>query len=292
MKLGLQVNNFAWKDGPPSIRSHVADLVRAAEQAGFYSIWVMDHYFQIPDFGPVEDPMLEAYTLLGYIAAITGRVKLGTMVSGAMYHSPGILAKTVTTLDTLSGGRAYFGIGAGWFEPEALALGIPFLSTKERLERLEETLQIVRQMWSEDNGPYEGKHYQLGQTLNSPQPISRPHPPILIGGTGEKKTLRLVAQHGDACNLWYSDMDDVKRKLDVLKQHCSDVGRDYDDIERTVIGDPPEESGKINPAEMVAECVRLAEQGIQQWIVEMNRPLTPADAEIFGRDVIPMILNL
>src|SRR5690348_14794512 len=190
----------------------------------------MDHFVQIGAIGPPEREMLEAYTTLGYLAGCTSRAKLLTLVTGAVYRSPGMLAKIVTTLDVLSGGRAWLGIGAAWNEEESRGLGLPFPPTAERFERLEEALQICLQMWSGDDGPYEGKHYQLARTLNAPQSLQRPHPKILIGGSGERKTLRMVAQYADACNLFASP--DVGHKLDVLREHCDAIGRNYDDIEK------------------------------------------------------------
>jgi F420-dependent oxidoreductase-like protein len=185
-----------------NLGARLAEIGRTADEAGFASLWVMDHFFQIRYVGATEEPMLEGYSALSYLAGVTGRVKLGTLVSGVIYRHPGILIKTATTLDVISGGRAYLGIGAGWFEREARGLGVPFPSTKERFERLEETLQIAKQMWSGEVAPYRGAHYRLQETLNSPQALSRPHPPIMIGGMGEKKTLRLVAQYANACNLF------------------------------------------------------------------------------------------
>jgi len=201
MKFGLHIPNFTWAGGPPALRARLAEVAVAAEQAGFDRISVMDHLWQIEHFGPPEHEMLEAYTTLGYLAAKTERVKLLTVVTAVVYRDPGLLAKAVTTLDVLSGGRAMLGIGGAWNEEEARGLGLLFPSTAERFERLEEALQIFQQMCSDDDGAYEGKHYQLGRTLNSPQPLTRPHPPILIGGAGERKTLRLVAQYADACNI-------------------------------------------------------------------------------------------
>jgi F420-dependent oxidoreductase-like protein len=195
MKIGLQLPNFTWPDGSARMAARLADVARAADEAGFHSLWVMDHFFQISMIGPPEHDMLEGYTTLGYLAAHTRRVKLGTLVTGVVYRYPGILVKSATTLDVLSGGRAYFGIGAAWNEQESRGLGVPFPALGVRFEMLEETLQIAKQMWSADNGPYRGKHFQLEQTLCVPQPLSRPHPPILVAGGGEKKTLRLVAQY-------------------------------------------------------------------------------------------------
>jgi F420-dependent oxidoreductase-like protein len=231
MKLGLQIPDFTWPGGAEGLGPTLATIGRTADEAGFDSIGVMDHFFQIGHLGPPEHEMLEAYTTLGFLAAHTTRAKLMTIVTGVHYRHPGILAKTVSTLDVLSGGRAWLGIGAGWNEEESRGLGVPFPSLKERFEQLEETLEICLQMWSGDEKPYRGKHYQLHRPLNSPQTISRPHPGILVGGSGEQKTLRLVAQFADACNLWPTP--EIPRKLEVLRAHCDALGRDYNTIEKT-----------------------------------------------------------
>lgn len=230
MQFGLHVPDYTWPGGPSALPGRLIQIAGLAEQAGFDRISVMDHVWQIEHVGPPEHEMLEAYTTLGFLAAHTERMKLLTVVTAVVYREPGLLAKAVSTLDVLSGGRAMLGIGAAWFEAEARGLGLPFPPLAERFERLEEALQICRQMWSEDDGPYAGTHYQLARTLNSPQPATRPR--ILIGGSGEKKTLRLVAKYADACNLF--DGPDLARKLDVLREHCEREGRDYDDIEKTV----------------------------------------------------------
>jgi F420-dependent oxidoreductase-like protein len=235
MKLGLHYWNFSTPADPAAIAPTLAETASIAEQAGFSSFTVMDHYFQMEGAGSADEPMLEGYTTLGYVAARTQRVNLGVLVTGVMYRHPGLLAKIVTTLDVLSGGRARLGIGASWYEREQRGLGVPVVPVAERFERLEETLQICRQMWSGDNGPYTGKHYQLAETLCVPAPMRQPHPPILIGGGGEKKTLRLVARYADACNLFGSGPDEVARKLDVLREHCAAEGRDYDRIDKTVL---------------------------------------------------------
>lgn len=231
MKLGLHIADFTWDGGPAALRQQLGEVAAGAEQAGYDRVSVMDHVWQIGHLGPPEHDMLEAYTALGYLAAKTERVKLLTVVTAVVYREPGLLAKAVTTLDVLSGGRAMLGIGAAWNEEESRGLGLFFPSTAERFERLEEALQICRQMWSEDDGPYQGRHYQLERTLNSPQALSRPHPPILIGGAGERKTLRLVAQYADACNIF--DTPELAHKLQVLRDHCERLGRDYDEIEKT-----------------------------------------------------------
>ena len=232
MKVGLHVADFTWDGGPPALGPRLGEVARHAEDGGVDRISVMDHVWQIGPLGPPEHEMLEAYTALGFLAAVTSRVKLLTVVTAVVYREPGLLAKAVTTLDVLSGGRAMLGIGAAWNEDEARGLGLFFPPLAERYERLEEALRICRQMWSDDDGPFEGKHYHLARTLNSPQALSRPHPPILIGGQGERKTLLLVARYADACNLF--DTPELAHKLDVLRGHCAAESRDYAAIEKTV----------------------------------------------------------
>ncbi|MGA7730704.1 MAG: LLM class F420-dependent oxidoreductase [Chloroflexia bacterium] len=286
MKLGLQVNNFTWHDQPQSIGPTFGSIGRKAEQAGFDSLWVMDHLFQIPGLGQAEEPMLEGYSALAYIAGQTERIKLGTMVTGVTYRYPGILVKTVSTLDVLSGGRAYLGIGAAWFEREHMGLGIPFPSLKERFERLEETLQIAHLMWSGEVTQYNGKHYQLAETLNSPQVLSKPHPPILIGGTGETKTLRFVAKYGDACNLFVRLGDDALRhKLDVLREHCRNEGRPYEEIEKTsldrlhITRDGSE--GSMSPQQAIDYFGHVAGLGFDHALISMPNVSHPDAFEVF-----------
>ena len=299
MKIGLQVPNFTWPGGPTNIATKLAEIATAADEAGFSSLWVMDHFFQIggrnpqSGLGPAEDEMLEGYSVLSYLAGITKQVKLGTMVTGVIYRYPGILAKTVTTLDVLSKGRAYLGIGAAWNEREALGLGVPFPPVAERFERLEEALQIVQQMWSGKRTSFQGKYYQLAETLDSPQPLTQPHPPILIGGSGEKKTLRLVAQYADACNLFAApDSEVLRHKLDVLKAHCERLGRDYARIEKTTLGTAWLASGHMNAADMVAQCRLLSGLGIQQAIFNMPNVHEIAPLVTFGKEIIPAVAEL
>ncbi|MEU1753070.1 LLM class F420-dependent oxidoreductase [Micromonospora matsumotoense] len=235
MRLGLHYWNYSTPTDPAAIAPTLIETATIAEEAGVASFTVMDHYFQMEAMAPAEEPMLEAYTTLGFVAARTSRMMLGVLVTGVMYRYPGLLAKIVTTLDVLSGGRARLGIGASWYEREQHGLGVPVVPVAERFERLEETLRICRQMWSDDNGPFEGRHYKLAETLNSPQPLRRPHPPVMIGGSGEKKTLLLVARYADACNLFGSSPAEVAHKLDVLRGHCAAEGRDYDAIDKTVL---------------------------------------------------------
>jgi F420-dependent oxidoreductase-like protein len=289
MKLGLQIPIFTWPGGARVLGTKLANIVRTADDAGYASIWVMDHHFQIEMVGRAEMDMLEAYTTLGFIAAHTSKARLGTMVTGVTYRHPGILAKQVTTLDVLSGGRAYLGIGAAWFEREHVGLGVPFPPLKERFQRLEEALQIAKQMWSDDDGPYHGKHYQLAETLNSPQVLSKPHPPILIGGAGEKKTLRLVAQYGDACNIFAPSPAFVAQKLAVLQQHCDDVGRNYDDIEKTIIRvmDLGEGVTKI-----VQDLGAYAEIGVTHCLGHLVGVENIAPMEVVARDVMPQIAKM
>jgi len=286
MRIGLQVPDFAWPGGSDSLGADLAAIARTADEAGFEFLAVMDHFFQIGMIGPPEDPMLEAYTTLGYLAAHTSRVKLLTLVTGAVYRHPGVLAKQVTTLDVLSGGRAWLGIGAGWYQEEAAGLGIPFPPVAERFERLEETLQIVTRMFAGDAEPFVGKHYQLTRPVNSPAPLTRPRPPIMIGGGGEKKTLRLVAQYGDACNLFVGP--ELPRKLEVLREHCAQLGRDYDSIYRTAhlrldVG----ADGRGVP-ELLDRLRGLADLGIQAVLGYVPDVHTLRPLEVIGREVIPV----
>ncbi|MFI5953410.1 LLM class F420-dependent oxidoreductase [Cryptosporangium sp. NPDC051539] len=235
MKLAIHYPSFSFPGGNTAIAPLLAATARAADEGGASTFTLMDHWFQMEAMAPATEPMLEGYTGLGFLAGVTRRIKLGLLVTGVTYRYPGLLAKTVATLDVLSQGRAMFGIGAAWYEKEHRALGVPFPPVAERFERLEETLLIARQMFSDDDGPYEGKHYRLAETLCRPKPVQQPGPPVMIGGSGEKKTLRLVARYGDACNLFAPDVETVAHKIDVLNQHCADVGRDPAEIEKTII---------------------------------------------------------
>jgi F420-dependent oxidoreductase-like protein len=230
MEFGVHFIDFL-PGGPEKLGPTMAKTAKSAEQAGATMFTLADHFFQMEGVGRAEDPFLEGYTSLGFLAGQTERITLSMLVTGVTYRYPGVLAKTVTTLDVLSQGRSMFGIGAAWYEREHVALGIPYPPVRERFEMLEETLQICRQMWSDNNGPYQGKHYQLAETICVPQPIRRP--PILIGGDGEKKTLRLVAQYADVWNSTASSVDELKHKIDVLARHCEAVGRDPAEIRKT-----------------------------------------------------------
>jgi F420-dependent oxidoreductase-like protein len=291
MKIGLQVPSFTWPDGAAGIGARLAGIARTAEAAGFSSLWLMDHYFQIPGIGPAENDMLEGYAALSFCAAVTRKIRLGTMATGVTYRHPGLLVKTATTLDVLSGGRAYLGIGAAWYEREHSGLGVTFPPLRLRFEMLEEALQIARQMWSGDRGAYRGKHFVLEETMCVPAPLSRPHPPILVAGGGEKKTLRLVAKYGDACNV-FGDAAAVGRKLDILKRHCDEVGRDYAEIEKTCMGSVHLAPGRESAADIVARCKALAEVGVQHAIFNMPNVHELAPLEAFGREVIPEVAGL
>jgi F420-dependent oxidoreductase-like protein len=287
MELGLHVSDFTWPGGAPDLAPTLVRIARDAENAGFTRLSVMDHFWQIGHIGPPEHEMLEAYTTLGFLAAHTRSITLNTLVTGVTYREPGLLAKAVSTLDVLSGGRAMLGIGAAWNADESAGLGFAFPPTAERFERLEEALQIILQMWSDDNGPYHGKHYQLGRTLNSPQPLRSPRPPILIGGSGEKKTLRLVARYADACNLFGGP--DLAHKLEVLRGHCASLGRDYDSIEKTAttvfeLGTNGEGADKL-----LARLREMHDLGITVATGSLRGPDGPGRVAALGEHVIPEI---
>ena len=289
MKIGLQIPDFT---GPGAARlgPDLATIARTADDAGFEFISVMDHFFQIGAVGPPDRDMLEAYTTLGYLAGVTSRAKLVTLVTGAVYRHPGILAKIVTTLDVLSGGRAWLGIGAAWNEEESRGLGIPFPPVAERFERLEETLQICLQMWRGDESPYQGTHYRLERPLNYPKALSAPHPPIMIGGSGERKTLRFVARYAQACNLFPGP--DLARKLDVLRAHCDTEGRDYDEIFKTCyfifdVGEKGQHAGQV-----VDQLGNLAALGFQAAIGAVANVWDVTPLEVIGAEVIPAVSAL
>lgn len=290
MKIGLQIPSFTWPGGTNEIRHHLAEIATTADGAGFASIWVMDHFFQIKFVGKPEEPMLESYSALNYIAALTKKARLGTLVTGVIYRNPGLLVKEVTTLDVLSGGRAYLGIGAAWNEEESKGLGFTFPPIKERFEKLEDALKIAKAMWSGQEAPFTSSHFHMERLLNSPQVISQPHPPILIGGSGEKKTLKLVAQYADACNLFAgAGMDEIRRKLDILKQHCDQAGRNYADIEKTALEGVNLGEGGISTSDLINRCKLLSQAGIQHLIVNMPNVSTIKPLELIGKEVIPAI---
>ncbi len=279
MKLGIQVSYFSWPGAPENIGPTLGRIARNAEAAGMTSFWVMDHFFQISMIGPPELDMLEGYTALAFVAGQTSSIELGTLVTGVTYRHPGLLIKTVTSLDVVSGGRAWLGIGAAWNEEEHLGLGVPYPPLKTRFEQLEETLRIAHQMWDGNESPYAGTHFTLERPLNVPQSLRRPHPPILIGGGGEKKTLRMVAQYGDACNIFDFGTAGVKGKYDIIDAHCAALGRDPREITRTVLtrialshtGGQPLPSGEktMSVDQAVAHLAGLAEIGTDIAILGM-----------------------
>ena len=285
MQIGLQIPLFSNQGGPATLGADLATVARTADEFRFDYLAVMDHFFQIGSVGPPELEMLEAYTTLGYLAAHTRRIQLLTMITGVVYRHPGILAKTISTLDVLSGGRAWLGVGAAWNEEESRGLGIPFPPTAERFERLEEALQICRQMWRGDETPYQGKHYHLERPLNSPLPLRRP--PIMVGGGGERKTLRLVAQYADACNLF--DAPNVEHKLQVLREHCERLGRPYEDILKTAYYrfDVGPDGERVE--ETIADLRRLHRLGFQAAMGAVNDVWAIRPLEVIGRDIIPAV---
>ncbi len=288
MHVDVHVPRFTWPGGPESIGPTWTSLAQTAEAIGVRTLSVMDHWFQMELMWPAEEPMLEGYTTLSFAAAKTERLRFRLLVGGVTYRHPGLLAKTVTTLDVLSGGRTELGLGAAWYEREHLGLGVPFPPLRERYERLEETLRICLQMWSDDDGPFEGTHYRLAETLCSPRPVSAPRPRILIGGGGERKTLRLVARYADACN-FIGDASTVAHKVEVLRGHCETVGRDPAEIEVTALAHVSEDAGAdalVREAEALAAAgadavvVRSTGTDPSRWLEETWGPVVPRLAGI------------
>jgi F420-dependent oxidoreductase-like protein len=289
MKLGLQLNSFDWTGGPTRFAATLVEIARAVEDAGFDRMGVADHLWQHPIMGGPVANEPECYTILSFVAANTERVKLTAMVSGVHFRHPAVLVKAVTTLDVLSGGRAALGIGSGHYEEEARGLGIPFPPQRERFEMLEEAVQIALRMWSSDERPFEGKHYRLGRPLNLPQSLTRPHPPIMIAGDGEQKTLRLVARYANACSLRPSP--EIPRKLDVLRRHCETEGRDYDEIEKTCafafdVGEYGEKAG-----ELIEQVRWLSSMGVETVIGVVPKVDRITPLEIIGREVVPAVAD-
>jgi len=299
MRVGLQIPDFTWPGGAAQLGSDLANIAHQADEANFYSLWVMDHFFQIRMVGPADHDMLEGYSALNFMAGVTKKIKLGTMVTGVTYRYPGVLIKEVTTLDVLSGGRAYLGIGAAWNEEEHMGLGVPFPPLKQRFEQLEETLQIAQQMWQDGGSfeaakPFNGTHYQLARTLNVPQSLQRPHPPILIGGTGEQKTLKFVAQYGDACNLFARLGDDeLQHKLQVLQDHCAALGRPYTDIEKTSLDNMlvsrDGREGTVSPQQAIDMFGKLAGLGFDTGIISLRNISEPDALAVWADEIIPAV---
>ncbi len=298
MKVGLQINSFAWPGGPPAIGPTLARIVRTADDVGFDSIWVMDHFFQIRGLGPATDPMLEGHTALGFMAAHSTRARLGLMVGGVHYRLPGLWVKAATTLDVLSGGRAWLGLGAAWNQEESDGLGFPFPRLADRFEMLEETLRIAHGMFDGARGTEEaigGRHFRATRLLNAPQSISRPRVPILVGGGGERRTLRLVARYADACNV-FGGPEALAHKYAVLRAHCDDVGRPYDEIERTTlqsvnVGEDGA-AGSQPPAAIVERFGELADAGAQHVIFSVRDVWDTRRLELLGREVIPELRSM
>jgi F420-dependent oxidoreductase-like protein len=293
VRLGVHLVNFTLPDGPGSIGPAIAAVGRASEEAGVDNLWLMDHYFQLEYLSGPGEPMLEGYTALGFLAAHTSSVELQLLTTGVTYRHPGLLAKIVSTLDVLSGGRAALGIGAAWYEREHRGLGVPFPPLAERFERLEETLQIVRQMWSDVDGPFDGAHYQLAETINSPQPLRRP--PIMVGGGGERKTLRLVARYADACNVFTgrtAGPDQVAHKLAVLREWCDREGRPYDEIRRTVLYNGLVGQETTGAAVFVEEMHALADVGVDEVHVMPMQGNPVAFVRSLGEHVVPRLSAL
>lgn len=295
MKVGLQICSFTWPGGPEAIGPTLARIARQADDVGFDSIWVMDHFFQIRGVGKPEEPMLEGMTALGFMAAHTQRARLGLMVGGVHYRNPALWVKATTTLDVLSGGRAWLGIGAAWNEDESRSLGFPFPPLGDRFEMLEETLQIAHEMWEGDRGSeraHHGRQYQAARLLNSPQSLSRPRVPIMVGGGGEKKTLRLVAQYADACNVFGSP-EAIARKYAILDAHCAAVGRDPRDIERSTLQNvrlgPVDHARTERPSEVVDRLAELSDAGAEHVIFELKDVHEPAYLDQVGRDILPAL---
>jgi F420-dependent oxidoreductase-like protein len=277
MRLSIGVTDFSW---PDNAAEELAGIAVAADDAGLDTLWVADHLLQADPHSTPDSAMLEAYTTLGFLAARTSRIGLGTMVSAVTFRPPALLIKAVTTLDVLSGGRARFGIGTGHHDGEARAMGLPFPPVGERFERMEETIRLALRMWAGDDSAFEGEHYHLERPIGIPLPVRRPR--VLIGGAGERKTLRLVARYADACNVF--DIPDggktVRHKLSVLARHCEDVGRPYGEIEKTI-------STRLEPGEsaesFARRCGEFAEWGIDHAVVITAGPWSPAGVATLGR---------
>jgi F420-dependent oxidoreductase-like protein len=291
MKIGLQIPSFKYPGGTVAIRPKLKEIVTTAEDVGFYSLWVMDHYYQIKGlFGEAyTDPMMESYTTLGYFAGLTEKAYLGVLVTGVIYRHPSVLMKMVNTLDILSGGRAYLGIGAAWYEDEAKGFGIPYPSTSKRFELLEDNLKLAKALWAGEETSFEGKYISAPAITNNPMPLSIPHPRIMIGGTGPKKTLRMVAQYADACNIgdWVGP-EKMQAALDTLKEHCENLGRDYDSIEKTCLS-TVNLSGKDTVDGVLTKLKNLSEMGFSHVIFNMPDVYKITSLETFGKEIIPEV---
>ncbi|MDX1416927.1 MAG: TIGR03560 family F420-dependent LLM class oxidoreductase [Candidatus Promineifilaceae bacterium] len=294
MHIGLQIPSFKYPGGTTVIRPKLKEIVTSAEESGFYSLWVMDHYYQIKGlFGEAyTDPMMESYTTLGYFAGLTEKAYLGVLVTGVIYRHPSVLMKMVNTLDIVSGGRAYLGIGAAWYEEEAKGFGIPYPSTSERFEQLEDNLQLAQALWASDETSFAGKHFSAPAITNNPRPLSEPHPRIMIGGMGPKKTLRMVAQYADACNFFEgAGMENMQKALDTLKTHCDRLGRDYDTVEKTSLG-TVHLSGDDTINNVIKRIRSLSEMGFTHAIFNMPDVYEITPLETFAKEIIPAAAEL
>ncbi len=289
MELAVHCSNLTWPGGAPALARTLAEVARTADEGGISTLTMMDHYFQMEALGGPAEPMLEGYTSLGFLAAHTARLELGLLVTGVTYRHPGLLAKIVSTLDVLSGGRAMLGLGAAWYEREHLGLGVPFPGTRERLERVEETLQICRQMWSGEDGPWSGRHYQLAETVCIPAPLRPGGPRVLVGGGGERRTLRLVAEYADACNLFDLGPEKVAHKLHVLDEHCAAAGRDPGEVRRTVLvnGDPLADVDAL-----LRRVEAYADLGVEQVWVNPQAEDPAGSVEKLCAQVLPRLADL
>jgi F420-dependent oxidoreductase-like protein len=292
MRLGLQLPSFSFPGGTPAMRGHLVEIAQAAEGAGFESLWVMDHLFQLPvdtGWGGPEEPMLESYSTLGFLAGVTSRIRLGALVGCAVFRPPALLVKTATTVDVLSGGRLTFGVGAGWYQREAIGLGLPWPERRERFARVEDILRLAHHVWADDRSPFDGRFSRLPEPIIRPQPLSRPHPPIMIGGNGERRTLRLVARYADACNFLVLEPHEIRAKLEILRAHCEDIGRSYDEIEITALDEVDLRPGRMSAADVVARARAQADAGVQHLIVNMPDVSDVRHLELIGREVVPAV---
>jgi F420-dependent oxidoreductase-like protein len=292
MQLGLHVPQFTWAGGPAALADHLSNVAEAAEAAGFAQITIMDHFFALGPEGAYRNPMLEAYTALGFIAARTSTMRVGAQVTGVTYRHPGVLIKQATTLNVLSKGRGFLGIGAAWFEREHHAFGVPFPPLAERFERLEETLQIAHQAWAGDTSPFHGKYFHLAEPLLSPAAVSQPRPRILIGGSGERKTLRLVAQYADACHINAADLGEARRKLDVLREHCQRLNRSYADIEKTCGLRLNIAQDGSNLDEVIHAISATGEAGFDMATLALPDVYNLKAIDLFGQHVIPSVASI
>ncbi len=294
MKIGLQIPSFKYPGGTAAIRPKLKEIVTTAEEAQFYSLWMMDHFYQMEGlYGQTHtDPMMESYTTLGYFAGLTEKAYLGVLVTGVIYRYPSVLLKMVNTLDILSGGRAYLGIGAAWYENEAKGFGIPYPSTGERFDMLEDNLKLAKALWAGDEVAFEGKRFSAPAITNNPRPLSSPHPRIMIGGTGPNKTLRMVAQYADACNIgeWVG-LENMRKSLDTLKAHCEALGRDEASIEKTCLSTANLSAGD-SPQSVVQRLKDFAAMGFSHVIFNMPDVATVTSLETFGREILPAVAEL